>query len=295
MLRGENMNISSGWKKKAGVSMLLLVLLALAACGSVRSARSLQSEAKHTFGECTVVSKTETADRTVVVLHDTLQDFDYEYRSTMNDIDIDGTSFGSVPSTTNTFMENLKKKVIADAKTDLDTICSGSDMSYEIGEGNAEVLLIIYSASETDCIDAATACAEVLNQQNQNNRLDGMLIYAVGNESEKWYHNDYYGSVKLPDTDFRTPADERIDYYTEIARQQTDPKAVFLRVETGTFRDTGADLRRVVCTLGSDYPTEPDSPVTFYYFKAESGMEYYICDFNYYEEDHYNFSWYTNY
>lgn len=277
------------------VMIIPIIALMLTSCGKVQSAKSLKRTAKMEHGKCTVVSKTETTNSTVVVLHDTLQDFDYEYRSAMQDISIDGTSFGSLPSTSDTFMENLEKKVIANVQSDLDTICDKPGMHYEGYEDDKDVLMILYCANEKDGEEAASACAEVLNTQNVNNRLDGLLIYVVGNQEMKWNDNDYYGSVKLPDTDFRTPTEESIDYYTEKAQELTDPQAKFLRMETGVFRDTGADLNRVVYVLGSDYPTEMNSPVTFYYFEASDGTEYYLCDFNYYDEDGYNFSWYTTY
>ena len=68
-----------------------------------------------------------------------------------------------------------------------------------------------------------------------------------------------------------------------------------VRSRVGTFRDTGADLDRVVHVLGSSYPEKPSDPVMFYYFQSSKGKEYYLCDFNYYEKDSSRYAWYTNY
>ena len=86
-----------------------------------------------------------------------------------------------------------------------------------------------------------------------------------------------------------------MDYYTEMAHTQTDANAVFLRTEKGIFKDTGADLDRVVHVLGSDIPESPEDEVTFFYFRSSSNEEYYLCDFNYYNEDYSKMAWYTNY
>ena len=130
------------------------------------------------------------------------------------------------------------------------------------------------SAAET----AACKCAELIQTKNQKNRLDGLEVTVYGKDNEEWYHSEHYGSVLLPNASWRTVADEKADYYTWMARQQTDPKAEYLRSQAGTFSDTGADLRKVVHTLGEDFPEKSDDPVMFYYFKSSKGKEYYLCD-----------------
>ena len=273
--------------------LLLLIFLSLSAgCGKVKSANQLYKQAKRDHGSCTIVSKQESADRTQVVLHDKLQDFDYTVSSSMQDISIDGTSFGSVPGDSDRFMSGLKEKVTANVKVELEKACSMDGVHYEVNADNSsKLLLVVFARNAKDAETAAVRCAELLQEQNINNRLDGLLLYTVGNESG----DAHWGSVRLPDTTWRTPTDEAIDYYTEMARAQTDKNAQFLRMQKGTFADTGAELKRVVNMLGTEYPTESTSPVTFYYFEASDGTEYYLCDFNYYDEESRQFAWYTNY
>ena len=282
--------------KKIAVLLGVMAMVLLAGCGKVRSANSLYKQAKNTHGKCTVVSKSESSDVTKVVLHDTLQDFDYTISSSMGSIVIDGTNFGSVPGTKDTFVECLKDKVVSNVKTQLDDACNMENMRYEAyTPDHSELLLIIYADNAKDGETAAVQCAKLLQEQNQKHRLDNMLIYAVGDTADKFYDNEHYGSVKLPDAVWRTPEAEKADYYTEMAHLQTDEKATFLRAEKGTFADTGADIRRVVMALGTEYPTEMNSPVTFYYFESSKGQTYYLCYFNYYEENSSQFAWYTNY
>ena len=269
-------------------------------CGRVKSANDLYKQAKRSYGECTIVSKTETKKKTKkkteVVLHDTLQDFDYKIISSMEKINIDGSNFGSVPNTSDTFMRSLKEKILSNVKDQLDNICGKGGMYYE-GDFtyDSDILLIIYANNVTEGEEAAVQCAEILQEQNKNHRLDKQMIYVVSNESDRWYHNEHLGSVKLPDISWRTPEDEDIEFYTEKAHAQTDKDAKFLYIKSGQFADTGVDLQRVVIALGTDYPTTMDSAVTFYYFESSDGEVYYLCDFNYYDEDYSEFAWYTNY
>ncbi|MCR5807718.1 MAG: hypothetical protein K6G68_11900 [Oscillospiraceae bacterium] len=260
-------------------------------------ARTLYSRAKRDYGSCTVVSKTVDGDNTTLVLHDDLQGFDYTVSSSMEAIYIDGSNFGSVPSSDDTFKVDLKKHVLSVTAPALDAACSGDNVRYEQPKylGDGDDILIIRAENGDAGNKAALVCAAAIQEQNLNSRLDGVCIRVYADNEEDYWADENYGSVKLPDIVFRTPEDERVDYYTEMAHMQTDPKAKYLRKEKGRFSDTGAELRRVVNVMGSDIPTSPDSPVTFYYFESSDGTEYYLCDFNYYDEDHSGFAWYTNY
>lgn len=274
---------------KNGISVCALMLL-LTGCGWVKSPDALYRQAKNIHGDCTVVSKTKSNDFSQVVLHDTLQDFDYEVTSSMSDISIDGSSFGSVPGTSDSFEKRLRENTTAKAGSEITAICAAYGVNHEIStDEHMPQLISIYSDDEENAKKAALECARVIQNENKANRLDGTEIAAYKGEYDR------YGSVKLPDISWRTAEDEKIDYYTKMARMQTDPNAVYVRTETGTFAQTGADLQRVVNALGTDFPTSDDSPVTFYYFTDTSGNEFYICDFNYYYDEYSEFKYYTNY
>ena len=292
MSKRTNYIINKKWLVK--ILLLFIIVLFTSGCGEVKSKKSLYKWAKNEYGDCTIVSMTETDDKTVVVLHDTLQDFDYEVISSMSKIVIDGSNFGSLPNTSDTFEKNLKEKVIFNAKDELDAICNKEGMRYEYADGG-ESIINIFAITEKDGREAGLKCAEILQKQNINNRLDNLCINVAENQYDKYYDNEHFGSVKLPNILWRTSEDESIEYYTEMAQIQTDKNAVFLRFELKTFADTNADLQRVVKVLGTDYPTEITSPVKFYYFKSSDGEEYYLCDFNYYNEDYSKHAWYTNY
>ncbi len=267
------------------------------ACGRVRSARSLISEAKRNYGDCTVISKVQTSDKMQVLLHDELQDFDYTITCSMDGIWIDGSNFGSVPRTSENFYQSLLAKIESNVESDIIDICNTYNAEYEWNPGyGGDLILTIRVGRESLAIPCAEECAETIQEQNMAGRLDGMLVVAEHIPDSTDYYGERYGSVELPNTRWRTLEDEKVDYYTEMAHMQTDPKAVYLRTEQGYFRDTGADLDRVVYTLGTDFPENMDDPVTFYFFRSSTGEEYYLCDFNYYKDEGYSdFAYYTNY
>ncbi len=272
----------------------VMLLLSLVSCGSVKSANDLYKQAKKKHGKCTVVSKDETEDKTTVVLHDELQDFDYTVTSSMDEINIDGSSFGSVPDTSDSFDRDLKEKVLSDCMSDIEDACSSVGVSYQLSD---YALLVVKSSDEDKAVKGAKKCAKILQKKNKKHRMDGWEIEVRGKtESNSNYtYDDKYGVVRLPDNEYADIGDLKVEYYTEMAHSQTDPKATYVRKEKKTFADTGADLERVVNVLGEDYPTSNSSPVTFYYFKDSNGREYYLCDFNYYESNSSRFAWYTNY
>ena len=65
-------------KRFLKILFLFAMLLLSFGCGKIKSGKSLFEWAKSEYGDCTIVSMSETDDKTIVVLHDTLQDFDYE-------------------------------------------------------------------------------------------------------------------------------------------------------------------------------------------------------------------------
>ena len=93
----------------------IALCLLLTGCGHVKSADKLVKSAKRTHGDCEVISKSESDEESKVVLKDKLQGFEYTITSSMHDINIDGSSFGSVPGTTDTFSLSLQAFVFDEA------------------------------------------------------------------------------------------------------------------------------------------------------------------------------------
>lgn len=297
---------------------LLLVMclcFLITGCGHVKNANSLVKMAKNAHGRCEVISKTETDEKTTVILKDELQGFQYEVYSSMTDINIDGASFGSVPGTTDTFDSHLQEYVLEETKEEREKICQKYNVNYDTTN------LIDYTdvsmSSKVALADGIKAVEEIgalLQEYNLESRLDGFTINLV---HDKEWLKDYYnrklkendgdiysdsefsgaggatlchiGSVKLPDCTFRDKEKENEDYYLEMAHMKSQ-YAKYVRREKKTFADTGLPLSRVSNTAYQDYPEKMSDPVTFYYYDV-NGTEFFICDFL----DVDTGTWYTNY
>ena len=303
------------------IPIIISVCCAICGCGKVKNAKSLIKQAERKYGKCEVISSTETEEGAEVVLRDSLQGFEYKAYSCMNDISIDGASFGSVPVDHDTFESALLAYVDTETESRVSEICEKYGVSMETHEYSTyHEILIGESTDEAGGIKAAEEIAAVFQEYNLDHRLDGFVLNL--SHDDEWLHayyeklrvehgDDIYsdpdysymlssaggselchvGSIKLPSLTYRNREKEQEDYYLEMA-QMKNPGAVFVRSEEKTFADTGLPLDRVVSTLGQYYPEKMSDPVTFYYFSVK-GKEFYIC--NFLDADLRTTTWYSNY
>ncbi|MCR5418005.1 MAG: hypothetical protein K6E84_03740 [Lachnospiraceae bacterium] len=234
----------------------LLPALLLSGCGHVKSAKKLIRAARAEHGSCEVVSKTESEDRVEVVLKDKLQGFEYTVYSYMQDLNIDGSSFGSLPETRDHFDEALREYVYAQ------TAAEFSELTRRTGA----VLKDNYVLSVPETADAAAVGEEasrILQKQNLNNRMDRCRLDI---ETEK---REHLGSCVLPECSFRDPVQEKDDYFINEA-----PEYI-----TGLNpSDITYDRKE---TIGD---------ITYYYFKTQN-QNFWISN----EEDKSTGLWKTNF
>lgn len=265
--------------------IICFTILGLTACGRAKGANFLTREAELEHGSATVVSKVKDPDgTTTVVLHDTLQDFDYSVTSTMDPIIMDGEEFGSLPGTWDDFQASLIDKIIADEQTDIENIekVYGASFSTDMG-------LSVYADDPDSAKQAACEIATIFQDNNLKHRLDDMTIIAMSNDSYFYDRTGFYdstgfydnneemvGYITLPDLVWKGRDQELIEEYT-IKAKEMDPDAEFIRTEIMSFEDTGYDLDDV--TLTGDAPRRMEAPVTLYYFSASDGRVFYIADF----------------
>ena len=266
-----------------------VLLLGLAGCGRIKTASELLKEAKRLHGDCELVSQEETEEHTVIIVRDELQGFEYRMVSGMNDINIDGSYFGSVQNTYDGFDEALGEFVKDSIRAEVDEYISSTGA---VVEDTQYSFFIVRSNDEKEAIEAALKCAEIIQEYNLDHRMDGWTITAYANEKEDYLYDVRYGSVELPNISWRTVEQETIEYYMEMAEMQLKTEVSFDRKVEGTFSDTGADIEHVINSYYDDKEiTDSSSPVVFYYFTTKDGDTYYICDFLY-ETENYDYEWF---
>ena len=253
-------------------------MLGLTACGRAAGANALISEAQIKHGSATVVSKTKTADGYEIVLHDNLQNFDYIVCSYMDSAIIDGSEFWKQPGRSDNFEYALIDKIITDEQTAINNI----ETKYTV-KLTVEYWPTVYANDRDSAKQAACEIADIFQNNNLNNRLDGLMIMAIAPDSYYFDRTGYYdkpdvtvGNITLPSLAWTGQDQQLIEQYTYIA-QELDSGATYLRSEEMTFEDTGYNLDQV--TLTGDAPHFEDSPVTYYFFEASDGGEFYVADF----------------
>ncbi|MCR5200943.1 MAG: hypothetical protein K6C38_07495 [Saccharofermentans sp.] len=281
-------------RKSKIISLLLAGAFCLSVAGcSVKSPNKLLRYARRTYGECELVDSEQTDDYTRIVVRDELQGFEYQVTSGMYDMNLDGSSFGSLEDTRSSFGLALKEYVFGEVQDELEAVCEEAGVE---GSQDDFCLWLIRCDDEQAGIDAALECARILQEYNLDNRMDNWEIVVQAYQAYNDEGDKRYGSVVLPCIEWVSHEQETANNFLDTARMIADTNDVELvGVEVKTFADTGLDIELVAQTTYQAYPTSADSPVTFYYFKTGDGTEFYVCDFLYYVNDYYDSDWYNNY
>ena len=262
-------------KKISIFFILCLMVLGLAACGRPAKPGKLAREARQRYGSAKVVSKVKTPIGYSVTMHDKLQDFDYTIHSYREMIGL----FNYRGEISDDFKASLVQKIIYDEKIAVDDIKDRYDATIDVGGS----INYVYSEDPDKAKQAAIEFADILQRNNLEGRLDYAEItaltlgtYLSQRTGAKPHKDEQVGTVTLPDKSWRSKEEDLIDLYTIYARE-LDAGAVYLRSETKKLKFTHYDLKDIGGSNGA--PEYWDSPVTFYYFKASDGGEFYLGDF----------------
>ena len=265
------------------ISGLVAGMITLTSCGKPKGVKELLANAEKLHGACKLVSQVVTDDNVSIVVHDELQDFDYECESYMEPLFDNKKTDDKIPVTKDNFNTRLREKVMKDNQKELDSI----EEKYETRFQLFEEKLYVYCDNLKFAEKAAVKTAELFQVGNLKHRLDGMEICAQSVEKDKSPTDDregkdeQFGYVILPSTSW---VDDPSGEYTRLAQKLISSKVRFVRRETRTFEETGMKLDRVYQDPEKPYPTSENSEVVFYFFAFPNGLEYYICNFDHYTD-----------
>ena len=178
-------------KQKRWILFLLVFMIGMlmVGCGegNLKNSKELYQRARKKYGSCTIVSKEEAEEKTVLVLHDEAQDFDYEIKSEKYNLMFDATSFGYHYSTTDNFNLKLLQKILDNLSDEL------NEFDYEIRYGTDPLSLEVYVKDKTEAKETGFMVAKLLQTQNLK-RLNMKITVRLKDNP-----NDWYGIISMPD------------------------------------------------------------------------------------------------
>ena len=278
-----------------------LILGLLTGCGHVESARALYRQAEKKYGECELVEK-DTHGKigkdayTEIVCKDAEYGFTYTVKSYMYANNLDGATLGYLPVTVSDFESVYAGFLYESVKEEIARIEQKTGTEYELWDdwlmdnnGSAQkpfqsvaVYGVVMAYDCTSAGVAAVAIGELYRDADTrgyflSDRGTDPVPVIKGKPIDAVSKDESLGEVSTLDLEWHSIEDQRIMSYSEKAWTY-DVTAEYVGQHTGGFSDTGADLDDVM-HFGDDYPTSMDSPVVFYDFITDDGIEFWIANF----------------
>lgn len=278
-------------KRLIPVSVAVVMAGALSGCSAeVDSEKDILRYAKEHYSAAEHIRTEDGEESRRCYLVDDEYGFEYYVSSYINDISIDGSTFG---------YQERKGSNFDEAYYSFMQEQCGISGGVVMADGT-EIIPYKYIVEDSIIINVNTAdggpeaaCTHAEGLRDSLKAIDTRGYWA--NISCTVFDADgerYLTYDSLHDSPL-TPADEDIIFYTEMARTK-NADAEFVRTETGLFSETGLTADELPNILGSEKPTA-DTVITYYYFEAD-GREFFLADFNAFEDAEYQrFFWYNNY
>lgn len=275
-------------KKLSTILSCVMLFLLLAGC-SVASENEVVKYVEEKYGEATLVKTEEPSDDKIVCyFKDNEYGFEYYVTSYMNDIIIDGATFGSAENKGSNFDIQYYNYINDTIKADLSAIENKYNVDISISDGTYIYYFarIYYKSSDTSDVDMVSKEVSDLYTTLDTRHYWKDLVVEIYDVND-----EYLGSYHYEQEAWMTPEDETELFYIEHIENLTS-KAVYLRKEQHLFTETGVNINDVVTVLGVPEVTV-NSTVTYYIFSVD-GEEYYMCDFMV-MDDIGGYEWHTNY
>ncbi len=256
---------------------------------SVASEKQIVKFAKEKYGEATLIKTEESGDeKTVCYFKDKEYGFEYYVTSYMNEIIIDGSSFGSTENKGSNFDIQYYNYINEVVGSDVSMLEQKYNIEISVSDGTYIYYFarIYYKSSDTANVSTVTKeISDLYTAVDTRNYWKDLVVEAYDEDG------NYLGAYHHSRGGWMTTEDEYdMKYIDEISNLSSDAK--YLRKEQHLFTETGVNIQDVVQVLGNPEVKE-NSLVTYYIFTVD-GQEYYMCDFMVHD-DIGGFEWYTTY
>lgn len=258
------------FKKIFGTVLLAGIGLFLLSACHVKSEKQITDYAEKSFGNCTLIStQTDEKGNRKCIFRDNEYGFEYYVQSSMHEINIDGSKFGSTESTDSNFssqyfsvLQNNCQEQFRQIETKYDVIISKGDI--------VDFMTIKCSNNKSDFLAASENLADSIIS------FDGRKYYKDSSFGIYDSRDNRLGSYRIHEKKW-IDADDEYDFVYINEAKQLNKKSEFVRKEKMLFKDTGLSPEQVKVSLGTDDYTY-ETPVQYYYFTAD-GKEFFIADF----------------
>lgn len=277
-------------KRVISVFVALIAAFVLGGCSTeVDTEKNILSYAKEHYGEAEHIRTESGEDSRTCYFRDSEYGFEYRVSSGIQDIGMDGATFWQQESKGGNFEEvyysfmqqqcGIEGGVVAADGTQIephDFVYNGISIDINAAQGGVEA-----------ACKHAEKLRDDLKALDTRGYWENISCTVFDENGARYLTYDSLHESPL------TPEDEDVIFYTEMA-QMKHSEAEFVRTETGLFSETGLTADDLPNILGTEKPTS-GSVVTYYYFEAE-GKEFFLADFNAYEDGEYQrFFWYNNF
>lgn len=272
-------------KMIAAVLFTIMCMALLSSCGHVTSLRSLKFQAKQN-GKCTYVRCEEGDDFRTAYFEDELG-FEYYIKSYMSDINIDGSSFGSVPST----YSNFKEKYFGYLCDTINSEYPDSSVIMKL-DAVADVKMVAQNG-EADPDDVTKMGKKFVKMEDRRKFIDSVIPVYSDDE-----HYDSLGSYGIAQKRYLDPTETEGEYYMdrirEYASMKNDKKVkpVYTRHKHMNYSDVPGLSDKELASSAQDKDPKVNG-VDVYYFTLND-QEYFITDALIYDESYYSDVYFYN-
>lgn len=204
--------------RKTGIVFVFLSVLGILCSCSVKSKSALISYARHEFGPCTYISQDVSGQGNDMVrtvwLKDKETGIEYEVRSGMTSIDVDGSVFGYTENTSSNFLSLYIDYIFDEASDDLDEVCSsrGAEIYYSYG---SYIIDLDARPQGNMAEDTARSLRDIICSYDDRSLIDFPYLVYADDESvylgvlteDEWTANNPYSVIDevskiLPDAEY---------------------------------------------------------------------------------------------
>lgn len=239
---------------------IVIMLVTLCGCGELSTKQDLLDYSEENYGKCKLISSSESEEENTVIVEDNEYKFEYETSSYMNKINIDGSYFGSLPSTKSTFTAEYLSCFEDKYSDKIEKIENKYECNIEINKNfnpKIESNIIMYVYNNKDKYDnVIKELCKYIKDFDTRKYIENGVIYIKKNDK-------FVGQYLLKDKKYQSKSEYEQEWVLNNAAQimqydlnldiKNPSELKFLYSETMDVKDIyGIEDKTLVYRIGTD-------------------------------------------